>query len=169
MQPNEQPIPVVATRSEDRFGDVQEQIIAIGPGVAVDDIALALDRISAIKARVKELESDLKERMLDKIREDGPMVIGSVKYWAGVEKTTKCRSVPAAIECALEVSGGDMERLAGVLSSNAVKHGAFRALLDEYGQAHLFEKLFETVEQIVLKDNGKPAKTLQKADQRFLK
>lgn len=129
----------------------------------VDDVAEALALLAGMKERIKDLEAELEERMVDYVSDHGSITIGETRYWVGPRKTTRCVNVPGAIQALLEATGGDFETFCTFLSSQPLKHGACREPLGEQWPFY-----FQTQEELELK-TGQPLKRLQKADTRFLK
>ena len=81
--------------------------------------------LDALKDRIRELDETWKAAALARCIEHGEMVLmGHRKFYAGVEKETKCVNVRGAIEGIYEATGGDFDVLVGCLSVNALKPGA---------------------------------------------
>lgn len=128
-----------------------------------EEVGQALGRVAAFKEAAYELDRMLKGIMLEWVEHNGPQVIGETRYYAGTKKTTKCKSNPATLDAILQATGGDMESTANLLASQPFKHGACKqALGDKWGE------YFEVVEEPELKE-GKPTKSLQSINTRFLK
>ena len=92
-------------------------------------------------------------------------------FFPGVEKRTKCRKPGRALERILELTGGDFDAVVEALSSNAIKPGHFRKLLERESPKTAddeFDALFEKVEVVKLKDKA-PKKTLIEVDKRFVR
>lgn len=133
----------------------------VTPAASVDEIAEALTVVESFKHIAKELEVELKRRMLEHVEENGPVKIGTIRYYAGSNRTVKCRDSGVTLEALLKATGGDVEQIAKLFASQPFKHGACRDVLgDEWA------KCFETADATVLKE-GKPVKELQTADVRF--
>ena len=144
-----------------------------------EQFAHARDLLDLLKQWTKQRETELETAMLERVTEKGDLNLDPIRYYAGNEKETKCRDIQKAVvrllNLALERSEGDLdaavEKLADVLSTNAVKYGAARKWLAEVGAAEVFDELFEVTEKTVLKE-GKPSrngKTLQKVDTRWIR
>ncbi len=125
----------------------------------IRDIRQAID---LAKQQVKRLEDMWDSAMLEHVQAVGPVVIGDIRYYAGTKKVTKCRDVKATLELFLAVS--DIDTLAACLSSNAFKHGAAKDAFtpDQWDECFIVE------EQAELKE-GKPVKSLQSINTRFIK
>lgn len=108
--------------------------------------------------------------MVGWINTNGPIEFGTIRYYVGPEKKTKCRDQQATADAILTACGGDWERFASCLASGAFKHGAVRVLLDQAGTPEKFGDLFEVVETQELKE-GKAVtvKKLHKVDERFIR
>ena len=133
------------------------------PEQVADIIAL----VSAAKSRIREIDDALADALIQYIRDTGrDLVIGTVRYYIGSRRVVRCPDVPQAVESLMLAAGGDMAAFCGVLSSNAIKPGAARRMLEEVHQEELFDRLFTTEFQDELRD-GRPSR-LQKIDTKFL-
>lgn len=139
---------------------IQSDGLAINPDTPVEVIADVLNRLQVIKQRAREAEALIEERLVERIKESGPFVVGTTKYYVGVKRTTRCVDVPGALDALLAATGGDWSALAQLLAAQPVKHGAARGVLDEA----TWGRLFKVEEADTLKEGE-----LQKADTRFLK
>jgi hypothetical protein len=151
--------------------DIQLQetsVNAITPESSVEQIADVLFTLAGMARRIKELQADLDERMIEHIKATGQdIVIGTVRYYIGKPKTIKSRDDLKTLETLLEISGGDLGRVVQCLSANAFKHGTVKRMLEELKAApETFDLLFETVEREKLEE-GKPR--LMKLDTQYLK
>lgn len=133
--------------------------LSINPDTSVEVIADVLNRLQVIKERTREAEALIEQRLVERIREAGPFVVGTIRYYVGVKRTTKCIDVPATLDALLTVTGGDWGAMAQLLAAQPVKHGAAKGVLDEA----TYDRLFKVDEADELRE-GK----LQKADTRFL-
>jgi hypothetical protein len=145
--------------------DALELAIAkVQPDTSIDDVAQTLDRLAAYMERGRQLKEQLDERMLEYLEANGGEVsIGTVKYWIGFPKTTKCLDVRAAVEALLEATGGDMDAFCACLSSNALKYGACKEPLGDKWGLHFVVELKPKIE------NDKPKKDLQRMDTKFVR
>lgn len=145
--------------------EITTAIVAINEDATPEQIAEAMDKLAFIKQFAKDASAMLESRMLEKIEATGnDITIGPKRYYAGVEKQTKCRDNAKAFSALLDASGGDVEGLArDVFRSDCLKPSAARQLL-----ADRFDDYFETVAKPVLKE-GKPQKQLLCTDERFVK
>lgn len=140
-------------------------VAAIDPAAPVEVLADAIGKVDAAKRFLREVDADLTARLLEHVQANGPVTVGTVRYYAGTEKVTKVRDARQAMHLLLEATGGDVDTLAELQAANAWKPGACRTVLgDRWGE------VFEVTEKTVLKD-GKPVRAvgLQRADERFLK
>lgn len=144
---------------------VASAIEVVDPDCDPRYIADALGRLDDVAEWVKRAKADLKERMLAWVIQNGDLVIGVKRYYAGIESETKCVDVVATLRAFLETL--DVDTLALCLSASAFKPGETRKNL----APELFEKLFSTEQKTRLKD-GKPLKgqlSLIEADDRFIR
>lgn len=142
-------------------------VLAAHINAPLDNIAEALGFIASIKAAVKDAEALLKKQMLERVQQHGPFVIGTVRYYSGKAKKTRCRNASKTIQAILEATGGDESKLIECLSSDWIKHGATKTTLEQFGQGQRYDELFETTETDELRE-GKPERKLMSADTRFL-
>ena len=92
-------------------------------------------------------------------------------FFPGIEKRTKCLQPARALERILELTGGDFDSVVEALSSNAIKPGHFKKLLERESPETAgdeFDLLFERVEVTKLKDKA-PKKSLIEVDKRFVR
>jgi len=128
-----------------------------------EDVLALLDTLEAFKTRLKEIDAAFKEQMIDWINANGDLVIGTKRYYVGSTKRTKPADNEALAIAAVTACEGDFAAFAEVLSANAFKPGACKHLLgDEWGQHFTVE----TVDDI---KTGKPKKSVQMIDTKFLK
>ena len=132
-----------------------------------DDAESVVDRLGqldVLMSAARQLKDNLEQAVIEWIEEHGDLHVPgmSVRYYAGIRKSTKCTDVPKAFLALLEASGGDLDKALGTLASGAIKHGAARGLLAEA----VFDSLFVTEEKPELKE-GKPRKSLIRVDERF--
>ena len=130
-----------------------------------DDISTAIDMVQLFHQLGKEFTKALDAAMLEWIEANNrDIVVGDVRYYAGVYKTTKCTNPTGLLDALLTTTGGDMDRVCKTFASNAFKHGACRDILEP----DKYDELFVTEERPQLKE-GKPVKQVLKFDQRFMK
>lgn len=139
---------------------LEKSIMAIIATTAPEQIKDVLDRLDLMADRIKECRSKLEASMIDWIRENGDLVIGPVRYYVGVKKTTKCINVPEAVTEILTACDGDLEKMCQAFAAQPIKHGYVKTILPE----DVYARLFKTSDEDELKE-GKPK--LQKFDERF--
>ncbi len=122
----------------------------------------------AVLARVGEIYRELKEKVeaasIDFIERKGQVEDGEIRYYVGVNKTTKCKHLGLTCKALLDAVGGDVETMVTLLSTAAFKPGACREVLGDDWQ-----KYFETEETKDLKTGAPSHKRLKKTNERFLK
>jgi hypothetical protein len=126
-------------------------------------LTFMLDKMTAIQNAADEAVKRVKAAMLESIIRTGqPIVVGDIKYYAGIKKTTKCVDVRAAL--LLFLKKHDIATLEDCLASGAFKHGECRKRLDPKHYAALFVE----TEAGELKE-GKPPKVLLLINEKFNK
>ena len=133
------------------------------PTMSTEQLAELLSALAGMKERIKEAEKLVDGQLIERIKESGPFILGTVKYYVGKKKTTKCVNVPGAMEALLTAVGGDWEKFTEFMASQPVKYGAAKGVLD----SKTYAGLFETTEEDELKEGS--AGRLLKADTRFMK
>lgn len=129
-----------------------------------DQVLAVWDKAQFYAREANRIKKLVEAEVLKWVQAHGELNTGNgIRYYAGVDKTTKCLNVPAAVEALIEAAGGDFNRFCDVLASGAIKHGAAKKLLPE----EKYNQLFAVIEKEVLEE-GKQKK-LVKVDERFLK
>lgn len=155
----------------DSLNDLEQRVWKMDAESSLEDVILCMNQVKAVKDRVKEIDRVMTDKVIAFIRHNGPFSVGPIRYYVGNAKTTKCVDLAIATEtllpvCSIAIGDADLIAFVGLLSSNAYKHGAARALLTEKGQAELYDVLFQTKEEPELKE-GKPK--LQAMNTDFIK
>lgn len=142
------------------------EIAALGVDSDPTKILTLRNRLVFFVSMAKELKARLDDEVFVAwLIHNGDLEVGDVRYYAGVEKTTKpATTLRALVEKLMEATGGDLDRFTELLSSNAVKPGACKQVLseDEWRQAFVVTEADEVRE-------GKPKKRVQEINQKFLK
>ncbi len=120
---------------------------------SIEDVSRRMDVIDAMKRRLKELECEFDQQMMEWIDANGDVTIGEKRYYNGYEKETKCIDGRGAVESLLVACNGDLDQFCGCLASGALKPGASRSVLSP----EAFARFFETREKKSLKE-GKPVR-----------
>jgi len=143
--------------------ELNSMAIAINDESSAAQVCEAIDRIDAVKRRIKEIEVTFKDALIEWINLNGDIEIGTKRYYVGTTKKVKPRDMIRLCEAAITAAEGDFETFADSLSANAFKPGACKKLLgDQWGQ-HFEETIDEDIK------TGKPKKTVQVIDERFVK
>jgi len=138
-----------------------EWMIPLAQSLDTEDLAELVNAIAFAKEKLARVNKAVEAALIDRIKEHGEFVIGSVRYYVGTPKDTKCIDVGKALHAIIEAVGGDFDELPKYLSSDAIKHGACKSLLTvEAYNAH-----FVTTAREELKE-GSP-KRLYKFDENF--
>jgi hypothetical protein len=141
-------------------------IADVDPTASIEHVARTLDRLEAYLAYGRELKSKLEANLLIYVTAnagENEIMIGTVKYWLGYPKVTKCTNVRGCAEALLESSGGDWDAFANCLAADGVKPGAAKKILGDRWDE------FFTVEVRPKLENDAPKKTLQRLDTKYLK
>ena len=136
---------------------------AIAPITDNEDAADRLHKAGLIVKRAREIESMMKELVMDYIDEYGDFELGDARYYNGTIKSTKARDHTSVLRALKDAHKGDVNKIAAYLASSAWKHGSIRELLGD----DEFDELFEVTEQRDLK-TGKPKKRPKSVSKRFL-
>ncbi len=142
---------------------IEVQVNRVCPSATIDDMSQARLMVDSLKRIAREFGDELDRRMLEYVQEHGAVEIGTIKYFAGTKKKTKCRDISAALQALFESNGGDFGSVAQFLSSEPIKYGACKDLLGVAWHSH-----FEVIEEAELKE-GVVKKTLQKIDTKFIR
>ena len=117
-------------------------VARVGPLAGVEDAARALGMVQHAKARLREIEADLKARLAEQVKANGgALLVGRTLYKLGTQSETKCEDAAAALSDLLAAAEGDLGTVAGCLAAGALKPGACRKLLP----AEAFGRHFKTV------------------------
>lgn len=140
-----------------------------GGGLDAEEVVVLFSRLKALSEAAKQTVSQMKKAMVSWIGINGEFEVGGVRYYAAPDKKVKARKDPADFYHTLMTAlGGDEDAMKGCLASDAFKHGAVRSALEEAGRSEVYAELFETVTDSKLAE-GKPIKSLQVTEARFLK
>lgn len=131
-------------------------------GASRDDVLTTINVVDRLKQLTRELAAKSDAAVVAWLEQHGDIECGEVRYYAGVNKTTKCEDKSAAVGALLDATGGDVDKLSECLASDGLKPGMCRAVLGD----KKFGALFVTKETADLK-TGKPVKRVQKFDRRF--
>lgn len=146
-------------------------VLTINEETPVEQIGELLAKLDYMKQAIKEVQQNVEDRLLERIQTTGQdITIGTIRYYAGTKKTTKPAEgkASAIMDTVLTLAQGDMDAACrDYLSSNAVKYGSIRKALEDNPVAK-FDELFTVEEQAELAE-GKPKKTLQKVDTKYLR
>lgn len=156
------PLKVAVHHRKDPESLLLETIEQIEPGCTLEPIARGYGLLQALGQAYDRLRDLLNEATAEKVRADGPFVLGEEKFYVGPKTTVKCRDVRAVYPFLLKLTEGDEQAVLNCLASDAWKHGAVRSLIAERiltGQDvdKLFDDLFETKTVEVIK-TGKPTR-----------
>jgi hypothetical protein len=142
--------------------EARNAILAIDAESTADGVLTYRGLVDSLKEQVRELDALMKEKMAEWMEVNGQISAGTVRYYLGVKKDTKCVDARQTVESVFTATGGDMDAFTGLLVSQPFKPGAAREVLD----ADTYARLFVTEEKPEIKE-GKPVKSVQKIDTAF--
>jgi len=142
---------------------IQSEVDVLDSDVSLERMAELRFKIDFLKQFAKEADAKWNAVMLDHVEQNGEQVIGEIRYYAGVEKKTKCPDKAKGLETILECAGGDFGAVAEMLASDPFKPGACKELLGER-----WGEVFEVTEKAELKE-GKPSKKLMAINPKFIR
>jgi len=139
------------------------------PETSIEFLAEIDNRIRFMKEKIKDYEKSRDEAFKERIKAcDGAgFTLGYMRYRLVTPTETKCRDVGECLKSILELLGPEGAALC--LSSSAWKYGQARTMLEESGNAEVFDALFETRKKEVLKGEPITDKQLISIDERFIK
>jgi hypothetical protein len=148
------------------IGQLETAALVVNDDTPPEVCADLLTKLDFMKQRIREVERDLKERLVEWCHVGNRSIVvgGGVRYYAGDEKETKCNDARKVLEALFEQCGGDFDAVAECLASGAWKPGACREVLPPAR----FAELFRVEVKVALKE-GKAVKKLIKVDERFTK
>lgn len=126
------------------------------------DVIAAIDVLDRLKQVTRGLATLVDDAACRWINANHDITVGDCRYYVGTTTWVKCRDPRQALTAMLETSGGDLDAVAACLASDAWKSGASRQLLGEQFDVHFATELREDLK------TGKPRKSLQRVNQRFL-
>lgn len=126
---------------------IQLAINSLGETPTGDQILGAMDMIQALKEFVKLNEPTVKLAIAAHIGRTGePLKVTDTLQWKmSKKKEVKCPDVVQGSNKILEITGGDLTKYFGCLSSNALKPGETKTVLKEFGAEDRFGEVFTTV------------------------
>lgn len=129
-----------------------------------DDILAALNHCKRLKEVASEFVKRAEELLTQYVEKNGEFIDGGIRYYVASEMKYKCNDIREMIEEALVRTGGDVDALCLLLSTNAFKHGACKKLLGDD-----FKKFWTVSEAVDLKTGAPKGKRLQVVDTQFVK
>lgn len=134
-----------------------EKVSGLSIESAHDDLAEAIVAVHFLKQSAKEIDAQLKFKMIEWIQKHGEITIGPIRYYLGTPKKYKIHSIQEALEILMDLASGDVALFSSWFASSPLKHGAIRKAMEESGCADKFELVFEVTEDTTLEE-GKPKK-----------
>jgi hypothetical protein len=136
-------------------------ILAINDTMTADQVLEVREKLLFAKAKIRELEKDMNDGLIEWMRVNGDLQISEDKrLYIGKDKRIKCNNTAATLEALLTKTGGDFDAVCDCLSSNAFKHGACRTPLGDDWDTH-FD--VEEIDEVKVKEaDAKFARKLKK-------
>lgn len=145
---------------------IANRVGELEPDMGLDAFLEARSKIDFIKERIREVDAEWTDRMIELVEiNGGRMTAGPKTYYVGDEKKEKNNDVRKTAEEVLTVSGGDLDLFCTTLSTNAFKPGATKKLLGD----EKFKECFTVTYEKKLKSDGTAQKQLHVIDERFLR
>lgn len=146
------------------LSELESSIAAIDATTPHDVVAEIVTRVDYFKGAAKQLDTLLKEALLEYLNEPGKeLIIGENRYYIGTKKKVVSGDKGKLLEALLESSGGDFEAVAEVLASQPFKHGACKGVLGDAWGDHFTELVEDDVK------TGKPKKEIKVVNDRFIR
>ena len=147
------------------LGKLNQDVIAMHEGMACEALLETYQRVQFAYEAAREIRDRARQAMIDWMEANQVQEItidDQRSYRLKVNKRVSCRDAAATGHRLLESSGGDLDKVFGLLASNPWKHGSCRKLLGDDGYAACFET---TVVQDV--QMNRPRVDLVVQDKRF--
>ena len=145
--------------------DLADEVLSIDDGTSQDDLLATYQRVLYFKEKMNEIAQSAKEAVIEwmKDNEVKKIEIDDQRYYRlkRVKKVT-CRDVTETAHRLLDATGGELDKVLGLLASDAWKHGSCHQVLGDEGYEACFETTF--VEDLELK---KPKLQLVIHDKQF--
>ena len=142
---------------------IQNALLDAEVDPTIDDICTAIEICKRLKEVAREFDERAKELAKAYVVANGPFEANGIRYYVATEKKTKCNDVRAMMEAALNGSGGDVDRICGLLSTNAWKPGACKKFLGDQ-----FEEFWTVTDAVDLKTKEVKPPALQIVNTQFI-
>ena len=132
---------------------LETDILVLNPDAPIDALLGLMNRVRAAKDQLRKIERMIEDRGIEFINARGAFRAGDILYTVGRDKRVKCTDPKSLLSTLLEATGGDLDRVADCLASDAWKSGATRQTLEEHGRSGEFDRHFnmEEVPRLKLK------------------
>jgi hypothetical protein len=124
-----------------------------------EDVLTTMGFVKRLSEVAKDCRSQFEKLAVEWIDKNGEIEDGSVRWYVGKERKTKCVDVAGTVRAILDATGGDLERVAACLSSDPFKPASTLAMLREAGGPEPSD-LFVTTEVMDMKE-GKPKRSMK--------
>lgn len=129
------------------------------PDADEDMVAYGINAIRYVDQGVREIKREANDALLVWLERNGDLTVGDVRHYVGKKTIEKCRDQEAALDSAFTVTGGDLARVASLLSVNAFKPGTCEGELGKEWRETHFEKTVKLDPK-----TGKAKRTVKQVD-----
>ncbi len=135
---------------------ITKAVLEITPDAPADQIAAVKNMVDRLGEVARDVKHQFEEQCIARIQASGDVPLGDGRrLYVGVEKVTKSIDNGKTLEALLNATGGDVQAIAQLLSSQPYKHGACRAILGDN-----WDEVFITEEKADLKTGAVKEKLL---------
>lgn len=144
--------------------NIETRILSIEPEMTVETIAEVVTKFDFMKKRIREVEGQLKGRLIEYISTNGSFMIGNMAYSVGDDSEWQCQDVAGTVDAMIETAQGDTAVVASYLCSQPFKAGSLKKFLP----ADKFAELFKRVTKPKLNIVGEKVPSLQIVNTQFV-
>lgn len=159
----------------------------VPPGAKMEDVLDTFVKLKHLRQLVSAISKQYEQEAIGWCMENNTALVLNQDhyYYAGIDRTVKCKDVSKALENVLELTGGDFDEMVKLLVANPIKHGAYRdfikrKFIEKWGPeneeaANMFtdtewRKFFEKKEKDRMKEGtGKVKKLIEVDNERYRK
>lgn len=156
----------VVVEPETPLAALRNRIDAIDVDTPHDELAAVQCTVDFWAEQMKALKDALNGRKLEWLVNGGnhrELVIGEVRHVVVNKKKVVCPDKLAALNALFEAAQGDMEKVAGCIASDGLKHGACKTVLGGAYEQHFTEIVEQDTE------TKKPKKAVLALNERFIR
>ena len=112
------------------------EALSIHTDMSQDEVMEILNHIAFMREEVKAIYNMGQSALLEYIQANGSFEFNGNTYTAGKTKSVKCIDQGQCLEAVLEATGGDVDAIKKVLSTDAFKPTATMAVLGKAAEDH---------------------------------